>query len=295
VQGSLVAPVTAPALKFDPDSPSTLRIGTCDALLRWVQKNLEEWTADVEQTGRNLILLSIFARTTRTYGAVVRGLAKSTYGEQAMMLDRLLFDDMIDLHWVSLNPELAVDRLTDHDLYSRLLRADVQRKHPQMFDGRKPPKIKVTNAKRKELSVLFGKSGSVSWTGVRGLDERVKAVLPCWDEPGRDGLTFWHDWIVRLQNELVHPTSMSLTRMGAVEVTNDGENVEWPMGATPGWMKQALHAAFWTYCQSLSLIIELFHPAATEDFRERHEAGDEAFRRADHWEAVGGYEPLPPE
>lgn len=284
-------------LKFDPKAPGRLRLGICEGVLKWVVENLEGWSAGIEQGGRSLILLSIFARSTRTYSAIVRGLAEPGYAEQAMMLDRVLFDDMIDLHWVSLNPDLAVERLTDHDLYSRLLRADAQRKHPRMFDGQKPPKITVSNEKRKALKALFGKSGSGSWTGVPGLDTRVKSVLSCWDEPGRDVLLFWHDWIVRLQNELVHPTSLSLTRMGVVELNGEGEDesVEFQLGSTPGWSAQALHAAFWTYSQSLSLIIDELHPDAQVDLRERCRAGEQAFSRASHWEAVGAYEDIPPD
>jgi len=265
-------------------------------LLRWVIENLEDWSAGIEQDGRNLILLSIFARSTRTYSAIVHGLAERGYGEQTMMLDRVLFDDMIDLHWVSLNPEIAAERLADHDLYSRLLRADAQRKHPRMFDGHQPPRIKISNEKRKKLKELFGKNGSRSWTGIRGLEERVDSVLSCWDEAGRDVLLFWHDWIVRLQNELVHPTSLSLTRMGVVEVNDDEEeSVEFQLGNTPGWSRQALHAAFWTYCQSLSLVVEEFRPEVQDDFLGRCRAGEQAFSRANHWESTGAFEDLPPD
>lgn len=285
------------SLKFDAKAPARLRLGICDGLLRWVVENLEDWTAGAEQDGRNLILLSIFARSTRTYSAIVHGLGERGYGEQTMMLDRLLFDDMIDLHWVSLHRELAVERLADHDLYSRLLRADVQRKHLRIFDGNKPPKITVSNEKRRELKALFGKSGSGSWTGVRGLDARVESVLSCWDEPGRDVLLFWHDWIVRLQNEIVHPTSLSLTRMGMVEINGHGEDesAEFKLGSTPAWAPRALHAAFWTYSQGLGLIVDEFQSEVRDDFRQRYQAGEQAFSRADHWESAGAYEDLPPE
>ncbi|HEV7669988.1 MAG TPA: hypothetical protein VGS22_15815 [Thermoanaerobaculia bacterium] len=77
-----------------------------------------------------------------------------------------------------------------------------------------------------------------------------------------------------------------------VEVNEDGgdESVEFQLGNTPGWFRQALHAAFWTYCQSLSLIVEEFRPQVQDDFRERCRAGEQAFSRADHWESVGAYE-----
>ena len=58
---------------------------------------------------------------------------------------------------------------------------------------------------------------------------------------------------------------------------------------------EALHAAFWTYSQSLGLIVDEFHPAAQEDFRKRYRAGEQSLSRADHWDAVGAYEELPPD
>jgi hypothetical protein len=102
----------------------------------------------------------------------VRWLGQRLYSEQALMLNRALFEDMVDIHWVSLNPDLATERLIQHDKYSRLLRADVQRKWPDFFEGRKPPPIKVTNEERKELKSLFGGSGSKSWTGRCGPTDR---------------------------------------------------------------------------------------------------------------------------
>ena len=283
------------ARDFDPEAPRRLRHATCDGLLQWVIQDLEDWTKGSLQEGSNLILLSIFSRSTRTYSAIVRSLGENGYGEQTMMLGRSLFEDMIDLHWTSLNPDLAAERLLDHDLNSRLLRADTQRKHSRWFDGKKPPKIKVTNEKRRDLIKLYGRSGSGSWTGVRNLDERVESVLDCWDEDGRDALLFWHAWVVRLMNETLHSSAFSLARSGGatVKVDDQGESLEWQIGNSPQWLPQGMHAAFWTYSQSLSLILDEFHPASRPDFDDRQRAGQASFERADLWEKVKAYEDLP--
>lgn len=121
---------------LDPKAPNRLRIGTCRAMLEWVFENIEGWTAEKNKDGADLILISIFARSARTYEAIVRCLGERGFGEQGLMLNRSLFEDMIDAHWVSINRDLAVQRLLQHDLYSRLLRADTQRKYTSWFDGR---------------------------------------------------------------------------------------------------------------------------------------------------------------
>jgi hypothetical protein len=224
---------------LDPKAPDRLRIGTCRAVLEWVFENIEGWTAGKSKDGADLILVSIFARSARTYEAIVRCLGERGFGEQGLMLNRSLFEDMIDARWVSLNRDLAVQRLHQHDLYSRLLRADAQRKYADWFDGRKPPAIKVSNEERKELRVLFGKSGSGSWTGVHSLDDRVDSVKACWGPEGQKALLFWHDWVQKLMNEVLHPSAFSLGRLGAPTVhrdDDDRESFEWHFGSTREWL-----------------------------------------------------------
>jgi len=109
---------------FDPKAPNRLRIGTCNQYLQWVVENAEQWTAGRQKNGADLILISIFARSARTYEGMVRCLGEKGFGEQGLMLNRSLFEDMIDAHWLSINCNLATDRLYKHDTYSRLLRAE---------------------------------------------------------------------------------------------------------------------------------------------------------------------------
>ena len=212
------------------------------------------------------------------------------FGEQGLMLNRPLFEDMVDAHWVSLNRELAVERLNQHDLYSRLLRADTQRKYARWFDGRKPPPIKVTNEQRTELKVIFGKSGSRSWTGIKNLDDRVEAVKKCWGDD-EEALMFWHDWVQKLVNEVLHPSAFSLGRLGAPTIHGDGdewESFEWRFGSTTEWLSRALDAAFWTFARTTSLIVDEFAPEARSEFDELNEQGNRAFRQASSLEANGG-------
>ena len=69
----------------------------------------------------NNLIATIFARSTRTFEAVVKHLGDKGFGEQGLMLDRSLFEDMVDARWVSLNPELAGERFVAHDGWTRYL------------------------------------------------------------------------------------------------------------------------------------------------------------------------------
>lgn len=278
---------------FDPKAPDRLRIGTANQYLQWVFDNAEQWTAGrQEEHGADLILISIFARSARTYEGIVRCLGEKGFGEQGLMLNRSLFEDMIDAHWLSINRDLATNRLYKHDIYSRLLRAETQRKYPKVFDGRKPPPIKVTNEERKEMQSLFGQSGSGSWTGVRSLDERVDLVKHLWGE-AEEALMFWWDWVQKLHNEVLHPSAFSLARLGAPTIhqdENDGESLEWHFGSTVEWLGRSVHAAYWTFSQTVSLIVDEFAPNSREQLNERDRIASQAFRNASHWEKVGRYE-----
>jgi hypothetical protein len=83
----------------------------------------------------DLLIQTISARSTRTYEGVVEHLGNRGFAEQGAMLNRSLFEDMVDARWVSLNPDLAVERLRKHDRYSHALRLDVANRFPEYTQG----------------------------------------------------------------------------------------------------------------------------------------------------------------
>lgn len=56
---------------------------------------------------------------------------------------------------------------------------------------------------------------------------------------------------------------------------------------------RSLHAAYWTFVQSVSLLIDEFHPEGRSEFDERDAQANQAFRNANHWEATGRLETAP--
>jgi hypothetical protein len=275
--------------------PDRLRLYTCQRYLRWSIERFQAWNTPHVLEGADAIMLSIFARSTRTYEAVVRWLGDRCFSEQGLMLNRSLYEDMVDIHWVSLNPALAVERFEQHDKYSRLLRADVQRRWPDMFDGRKPPKIKVTNDERKELKRLYGASGSRSWTGEPNIEDRLESILVCWPtDADRYFVEFWHDWVQKLNNETLHLSALSMGRLIKPVFSEDEATVEWRFGSTPEWLTQALHGAIWTYAQTMGLVGPHFGIATEEDCNREFERTMRDFAQASHWERTGRLESLPP-
>jgi Family of unknown function (DUF5677) len=270
-----------------------LRLYTCQRYLRWSIGCFHSSQTRGVLNGADAIMLSIFARSTRTYEAVVRWLGERCFSEQGLMLNRSLFEDMVDIHWVSLNPALAVERYEQHDKYSRLLRADVQRRWPDMFDGRKPPKIKVTNDDRKELKRLYGAGGSRSWTGQPNTEDRLKSILVCWPtDSDRRVVEFWHDWVQKLNNETLHLSALSMGRLVKPAINDDESTVEWRFGSTPEWLPQALHGAVWTYAQTVGLVAPRFTTTTEEDCSREFERVMRDFTQASHWERTGRLDSL---
>lgn len=272
--------------------PERLRLAACQRLLNWSIEKNQAWTTDHNVSGPDLLLISIFSRSTRTYEAVVRHLGNHAFGEQGLMLNRALFEDMIDMHWVSLYPKLAVQRLREHDDYSRLLRVQTAARHPDYFDGPLPaPEISETE--HKKMRKLFGDYGQHSWTGIHSLGRRVELVLPCWSAGApRSEVAWWHDWVHKLNNEALHPSAFSLGRLGSPTV-NERDNLEWRFGSTPEWLTQALHGAMWTYSQTVGLMVSEFGIAPCEEFEALYIQINRDFHQAGHWEKTGRVEALP--
>lgn len=274
-----------------------LRLRACQRTLEWVAANAEGWTSGQPLRGADILLLTIFARSTRTYEGVVRWLGNRAFGEQGLMLNRSLFEDMVDAHWVHMNEDLAVERLHQHDLHSRLLRAEMQRRLPDWFDGKPPPRIKISNEERKKLNGLFGPSGSRSWTGERGsLEDRLEGVIACWKtDQDKAQARFFAAWVLKLMNEVVHPSSFALGRLGAPTLS-ESDKFQFRFGSTKEWLTQSLHVALWTYHQIIGLVIERYAmDTAGEAAFDEFLRANRDFRQAALWERTGRMHPLPSE
>lgn len=258
-----------------------LRVGICKSMLNWTYQGVQSWTTGRTFDGADLILLTIFTQSARTCEAVVK-LGESGFGEQGLMLNRSLFEDIIDAHWVSLNRDLAGKRLNQHDLQSRLLRAEIQRRFPRFFES-SPPKIKVTSEELEELTKLFNKTGTGSWTGVSSLNRRVELVKGCWTrDEEQETLLFWAAWVNKISNEMLHPSALHRPIRLADQVRRQSGLAFWQYSglATAGPTRCLLDVlpVCWTHCR-------IVQPGAADEMAERFQAGDKAFTQANDWQA----------
>lgn len=203
----------------------------------------------------DVVLHTFLARSTRTFEAIVH-LGSRGFGEQAAMLNRSLFEDMVDAHWVSLHRELALQRVREHHRYSNQLKLDVAARFPQFF-GEELPALDppMTDEERKALKRVFGTYGQKSWTGL-DLHTRFTAIESCWtNEVSRRQARFFHLWVHRENNETLHPTAYSLANLGSPEAVGE-EELHFMTGSTEHLVGQVLFCAFWTYAQTACLVLE---------------------------------------
>lgn len=187
-------------------------------------------------TGRELrsfpehlkIALVVFPRTNNTALGVAR-LARAGLGPQAIMLTRPLFEDMVDLHWASARPDVAVERFRGHMRLSWLLRADA---------AARP----LTPAETNELATLrseFGHWGTRGWTN-RTVKQRVDDIVEMW--PGEtDILRQDHQLALRHSNEVLHGSPLHLNDTVTLD---DLGNTRILVGPGPALVVEAVDSAY---------------------------------------------------
>ena len=251
----------------------TRQLDACQGVLDFVRYTTDNWQSlggRPPEPDADILILTIFARSTRTYEAVVKHLGNKGFGEQGAMLNRSLFEDMVDAHWVSLNPKLAVERMDQHDRWSQVLRARVHRKYPEFLGDDDPPVKEPSDEEEKQYKKLFGAWGSGSWTGVN-MNDRVKEIEPCWtEELGRRHLRFSYAWLHRLHNETLHLSAYSLGRVAtAPKLTEDGAP-HFTFGASAALLTETLFSAYWAYNQTFSLVYDTFELDVADRFEQEH-------------------------
>jgi hypothetical protein len=187
------------------------------------------------------------ARSDRTFGMVVK-LCRLGYGQQASMLNRSLFEDMISAHWAALRPASANRLMGWHEEYVRLRRAAMYEEHGIPYRGASPPVW--SDLRKKRMKRLFGRG---SWTA-RSLPRMVKEVETMWAE-GEDRASlqrmhaFWHQGL----NIVLHHSARSLNF--GYSVADEG-TVTFALGPSKAMVSFALGFAFWVYSNTVSLVVE---------------------------------------
>jgi len=193
----------------------------------------------------SLIVAGTIARSAAAFKCIIK-LCRMGYGDQASMLNRSFFEDMISAHWATLYPKRAARLLKRHDDWVRVHLARVRKRHNIAYELSTPLHT-WTGSRKKRLRKLFGRG---SWTG-RPLPTMVKQVKPLWpDEASAERLQRTYDLFHRGNNILLHYSARSLQQR--VDVNPDG-SYSFNAGPSEVFVASALGFAFWTYANTISL------------------------------------------
>lgn len=240
------------------------QLAACERLRDFSLEIARPWDGRALEGPEDMIVASLFARSSNTYQALLE-LCRISFASQAAMLNRSLFEDMVDVHWVTVEPSLAVQRYEQHNEHGMMIFAESARCHPEYFDVDKLPTFDVE--RRTELDDIFGPYGSKPWTG-RDLHRRVQDIEHLWtDEDGRRHLHFFRRIIHRHNNQQLHTTADSLNR--TVRSQTETETA-FRSGPSAEGVAAALWASFWTMSQTVRLILDYF--AFPDTVRERCDA-----------------------
>jgi hypothetical protein len=238
-------------------------LAACDELRDYGISMLEPWAGRaVEHDAKHeQLLLSVNSRSLNTFWSATN-LARIGFGAQAAMLNRSLFEDMIDAHWITVAPDLAVERFEDHHLHGRMLLADAALAQG-VVDAEQIPDFDPHE--RARLDDLFGKYGDASWTGI-GTYKRVIAVEQLWKPAGRETLHFYRRLVHRENNQLLHLSALSLDAQFRGRTK---DTLSLALGPSDQYVEKALVAALYSYGELLSVVRDTF-----------------GFTDGDRWQAV---------
>jgi hypothetical protein len=240
-------------------SEFALYFDACQELNQFAQQHRPR---DAPKHKAGLVVTWTAARSYRTYLTVIH-LCACGYGQQAAMLNRTLFEDMVSAHWAAKHPDVAVARMIEHDQYTALLRAEAFDKH-ELERPKSATLPTYTDEERARLDRRYRK-GSASWTG-KTIPAMVHAIETMWAPLDRRLINQMHDIGHRAHNTLLHHSSASLSQ--GVRVTDDG--VIFDVGPSAQFVPGALAFSFWAFANTYSLIVEGEDLTELDELNSKH-------------------------
>jgi Family of unknown function (DUF5677) len=228
------------------------------------------------------LIVALFSRATTTYRALLV-LIEQGYGQQAMMLNRVGFELMVDSYWIEGNRELAKDRFLEHARFHHHLRRELGRRYPSLIDGepnREAGEDTLEEGELRKLQKRYTAHGGKSWTA-QSVHQKVEAIVEKFADPeDREQLRGFRDIIHRLNNEEMHPTPWSISRVLRRRPTEDGgETLQFRIGPEPELGELALRTGWWIYLQFLHLVISTFEMSLEDRLQALREGAPWADRR----------------
>jgi hypothetical protein len=248
----------------------------CRSLLDVALAELGAWSGRPIKRGADRVILAEAVRATKTFGAVIR-LCEAGFGEQALMLDRSLFEGMAVAHWVAANRREAVRLFIRHARFSNLLWYETLDALGWLDEkDRKRHRPSVGPKRRKELVGLFNQYGTKHWWRM-SVPKMLGEIERQWDDQGRVDLWKYHDVVYRLSNQMLHSTATSVS---ASFTRRPSTTLAMTAGPSNQFISQALYAAHWTYGQVFTLLADVFKLTSGQAFRDLWQASGQAFAPA---------------
>jgi hypothetical protein len=221
-------------------------------LLDLVPTNLR---ASRERAPLLLIVASFAHRAAKTYAAALR-LAEAGYGEQALMLARSLFEDMVDMHWIQLDPAQAIERFNDHAVLSNR-RTRTKGERYQALLGPDGLQLAQEELDAEQLARLesLQSSRSPSWTRL-SLGKRVQAIQPLF-KGAVEELTMFHELGNDLSNQYLHPSAQSIYNQ-IVRPADGPPRIDLRAGPSERLVSQGLLLCAWSFMHLVGVLYEMF-------------------------------------
>lgn len=201
-------------------------------------------------------------------------LAEAGFGRETMILNRPLFELMLDAGWAIAEPEKANDRFLAHARYTQHLQREAAERYPEL--GITPGGGPLPPAEVKSGIRDFGRYASDSWTGMN-LKKRVHAFEERLGPRDSDRRQLWFafDVLHDLNNGEVHPSSWSLGRgLRRVPSADGAHRLQFRVGPEPELSAFALSFTWWVFVQLLDLMHD-FAGVPTDSLQEAADAGAE--------------------
>ena len=179
------------------------------------------------------------------------------------------------MHFVTVEPELALDRFPKHQEHSAMLMTDALRAHPHLLQDA-PPLEDYDPDRRTELDNMFGQYGDSGWSG-RSIHRRIEAIEHLWEDADeRSTLHFFRTVVQRVNNETLHVTGSALSSL-VRGVDERGLHVSF--GPGPEGVQRMTFASFWIYSQALRLHLTrfTFPPETMSAFERSYRNGFDVF------------------
>lgn len=222
------------------------------------------------------IVIAHFARATSTFDAII-ALAERGLGSQALMLDRALYELMINAWWSRLDVDAAEELFVGFAQLDWQIRRDKARTYPSIL-GELADHEELSGDERARLVGIYGAFGHKGWTG-KPLRQRVADLEAAGRGPGLGEPWAFYDVVTYLSNQELHGSSWSLGRVvrgvqGAEGVTRLQIRTG---GAEDDLVEVAIHCAWWMYFQLVELIIEEFKVPILDELERIQEQAADAF------------------